>query len=149
MEISEGKEFLEEGIQREEVFKMGSQGQGGLGRETELREGFRVGRGAISEEGRDPESGGVSGVEGAKRWGKPAQWGGAQGRSKDRGAGLRVSGLRGAGSGGRAGSEGRGFRGEAGSEGPVGRAPFLMSSRASCRFSMPNPLLGAVQVVHG
>lgn len=56
-----------EGIQREEVFKMGSQGQGGLGERRSSERGSEWGEGAISEEGRDPESGGVSGVEGAKR----------------------------------------------------------------------------------
>ena len=68
MEISEGEGILGgEGIQREEVFKMGSQGQGGVGERRSSERGSEWGEGAISEEGRDPESGGISGVEGAQR----------------------------------------------------------------------------------
>ena len=46
---------------------MGSQGQGDLSERGSSERGSERDKGAISEEGRDPESGGVSRVEGAQR----------------------------------------------------------------------------------
>ena len=56
-----------EGIQREEVLKIGSQGQGGLSERGSSVRGSERGEGAVSEEGQDPERGGVSGVARAQR----------------------------------------------------------------------------------
>lgn len=62
-----GKELLEERGFREEVFQNGfSGGKGASAKKRELREGFREGRGG-NLRGGGGTSGGVSGVEGAKR----------------------------------------------------------------------------------
>lgn len=103
-------------IQREEVLKMGSQGQGGLS-ERGSSEGFREGGGGSLREGAGPRkgrglrSGGGSEMKPAQRAGARWSWlsgaglrGGA--RPEGRGSGMKWAqrgGLRGG-----AGSEGRG-----------------------------------------
>lgn len=62
-----GRKLLRRGIQREEVFKMGSQGQGGLSERGSSERGSEKDEGATSEEGGTPRVAGSQGVEGAKR----------------------------------------------------------------------------------
>lgn len=90
-----GKEFLEErGFKEKRFSKWVLRGKGASAREGAQRGVQRGARGAVSEEGRDPERGGVLGVEGAQRW------------SRLRGLGLGGAGSVGRGSGAEQGQRG-------------------------------------------